>query len=415
MTRYNVRKFTALFAAIAVTASFAAGCGSAPAETTVSETAAAETTAAETTAAETTTAVSEHSTVEFPDIEIADDAVTFAKNLRFGWNLGNTLDATGKKGMASETSWGQPKTTKEIIDFVKESGFTSIRIPVSWGNHVDEDFNIDEEWMARVTEVVDYAVEDGMYVIINSHHDCEQSLYYPTEEKLESSTKYLETIWTQIAENFKDYDERLVFEGMNEPRLKDTSKEWWFNDNDPEGVAAIETVTKFNQVFVDTVRKGEGYNKTRYLMVTSICASPNFAINNAFSMPTDSTENRLLLSIHAYTPYDFAMNPDGYSVWDGSHANDITWFIDGVDKKFIKNGYGVVIGEFGSINKTNTEDRVKWADFYTKTAAEHGIPCIIWDNGAKTVGNESFGMVVRTEKSILYPEVLEAMLNNYKY
>ena len=377
-----------------------AGCGKAasPAETTP----AADTEApAETTVAEETAAAPS----EFDGMSTLD----FTKGMKLGWNLGNTLDATGK-GMSSETSWGQPTTTKEMIDFVKESGFTTIRIPVSWSNHTDADYNIDEAWMNRVNEVVDYAIDDGMFVIINAHHDCDA--YYPTEEKYEESSKYLKTIWTQIADRFKDYDEHLIFESMNEPRLKDTSKEWWFQQNDPEGIASIKTIVKLNKDFVEVIRNSGGNNPKRFLMLPSHAASPDNALNDAFEMPDDPA-NRLIVSVHAYTPYDFAMNKNGYSDWDGSHEGDITWFMNGLDDKFIKNGYGVVIGEFGSTNKDNLEARVAWSDNYTRLAAEHGIPCILWDNGGINVGEENFGMIDRKNLKVFFPEILDAMTKNY--
>ncbi len=358
----------------------------------------------ETTAAESTAAVTEVS------MEHADNPVDFAKSLKMGWNLGNTFDATGSKGMSSETSWGQPETTKELIDFIKASGFTTIRIPVSWGNHTDENYTIDEAWMNRVNEVVDYAIDNGLYVIINSHHDCDY--YYPTEEKFAESSRYIETVWTQIAERYKDYDEQLIFEAMNEPRLMGTNLEWWFSENDAKGVESIKCIMKLNQIFVDTVRSKGGSNETRFLMVPSNAASPINALNKAFEMPTDPS-NRLIVSVHAYTPYDFAMNEKGYNTWDGSKENELN-FMDQLNDKFISKGYGVVIGEFGATNKDNLEDRVKWAQSYTGKAASLGIPCILWDNGGTGVGTENFGMINRRELSVYYPEILEAMLESYK-
>lgn len=343
-----------------------------------------------------------------PKVDIADNSVDFVKNMKLGWNLGNTLDATGS-GMSSETSWGQPKTTKELIDFVKGSGFTTIRIPVSWSNHVDENNNIDAEWMDRVNEVVDYAIDDGLYVILNSHHDNDK--YYPTSEKYAESSKYLTDIWKQIAERFANYDEQLVFEGMNEPRLANTNKEWWFADNDKDGVDSIETVSKLDQDFVDTVRAAGGFNETRYLMVPSNRADAWTAMHKSFTLPTDPA-NRLIVSVHAYSPYDFAMNATGYKNWDGSKIGDLS-FIDNLKSTYIDNGVGVVIGEFGAINKDNLEDRVRWADDYTKKAAEAGISCIWWDNGGTKVGTENFGLVDRIGQKIYYPEILDAMLKNY--
>ncbi len=354
-----------------------------------------------------------------PELSIADDAVSFAKSLKLGWNLGNTLDATGSSDLSSETSWGQPLVTKELIDYVAECGFTSIRIPVSWGKHTsgedsDSPYTIDEEWMDRVNMIVDYAVDSGLYIILNSHHDCD--FYYPKEQEnagLEQQELYIRSIWSQIAERFSDYDERLVFESMNEPRLMNTNKEWWFADSDPEGVASIECIMKLNQVFVDTVRAAGGKNETRYLMVPSNAASPSNALNKVFEMPEDSS-NRLIVSVHAYTPYDFAMNENGYDEWNEKRESELEDFMSKLNKKFTKNGYGVVIGEFGATNKGNLEARVSWADSYTRLASGYGISCFLWDNGGTKVGSENFGMIDRNALQLFYPEILESMLKNYQ-
>ena len=340
-----------------------------------------------------------------------NDTVEFAKNLKFGWNLGNTLDATGSTSVLSETSWGQPKATKELMDYLKEAGFTTVRIPVSWGNHTStNDYVIDEKWMARVTEVVDYALDAGLYVILNAHHDCDY--YYPSDAKLESSIHYLECIWPQIADNFKDYDERLIFESMNEPRLKDTSKEWWFDKSDSEGVASIKCINKLNQVFVDIIRSYDGQNNDRYLMVPSYAANPDFALNDAFEAPVDPS-GKVMISVHAYTPYDFAMNPNGYTEWDKSKEFEFG-FMERLNKKFIQNGYGVVIGEFGVTNKNNQSDRLAWAEGYTRKASEKGIPCIVWDNGATGIGEENFGLIDRKNLKSFFPDLLEEYLQYYK-
>lgn len=344
-------------------------------------------------------------------VEVADNAIDFVKSLKLGWNIGNTLDATAGSGLSSETSWGQPTITPELLDYVAEAGFTSVRIPVSWGKHTDENYNIDPEWMARVTEVVNYALDSGLYVILNSHHDCDY--YYPSEEKLDNSEKFIATLWKQIAENFKDYDERLVFESMNEPRLTGTNKEWWFADNDAEGVASIQCIVKLNQVFVDTVRATGGVNATRYLMVPSNAASAGNALNSAFTMPTDPAgTGRLIVSIHAYTPYDFAMNKNGYSNWNEKREKEFN-FMDQLNDKFIANGYGVVIGEFGATNKDNLDDRIAWAKAYTEKAAGLGISCFLWDNAGIKVGEENFGMIDRRNYSLFFPKLLDAMTSSY--
>jgi len=340
---------------------------------------------------------------------LADNSVEFASNMKLGWNLGNTLDAKDGSGLGTETSWGQPLTNKEMIFYVKEAGFTTIRIPTTWHKHM-KDGVIDEEWMNRVQEVVDWALEAGLYVILNSHHD--NSAYYPTEEHMAESKQFITDVWSQVADHFKDYDEHLVFESMNEPRLEGTSKEWWFATADPEGVDCIKKVCELNQLFVDTVRSAGGYNETRFLMVPSAIASPDNALNIAFSMPEDTIDNHLILSVHAYTPYDFTMNDNGYDTWSSAKEYEFD-FIDKLCTKFKNNGYGVVIGEFGATNKNNLEDRVSWAHGYCNRAAKRGFACVLWDNGGTSVGNENFGMIDRKNLSIYYPEILDAMLEEY--
>ena len=398
-----MKKLISLICAAFIVTAMVSSCGNTPQK-------AADTTTAA--ASETTTTAAETSAPKKSELEIPSSAVEMAACMKLGWNLGNTLDATGEEGLDSEISWGQPYVTKQQFEFVKESGFTTIRIPVSWSNHVDANNRIDAKWMARVKQIVDYALDCGFYIIINSHHDCDK--YYPTEEKFESSSKYLKDIWTQIADTFADYDESLIFESMNEPRLKDTGKEWWFQSSDKDGTAAIETIVKLNQVFVDTIREnGKGYNGTRFLMVPSYAASADFALHKSFEMPTDKVSGKLIASIHAYTPYDFTMNKNGYKEWDGSKKNELN-FMNKLDKKFTQNGYGVVIGEFGATNKNNLDDRVAWAKDYTSLAASLGIPCILWDNGGIHIGEENFGMINRRELFVYFPELLDALLSGYE-
>lgn len=342
--------------------------------------------------------------------EIAEDAVTFAKNMKLGWNLGNTLDAEGGSGLNTETSWGQPKTTKELISFVRDAGFTTIRIPTTWHQHI-KDGVIDEEWMDRVQEVVDWSLGEGLYVILNSHHDCDQ--YYPTRDHMDKSKEFISTVWTQVAERFKDYDEHLVFESMNEPRLKGTDIEWWFDASNERGIEAIECIVELNQLFVDIVRNSGGNNENRFLMVPSAMGAPDNAMNSHFSMPKDTVENRLILEVHAYTPYDFAMNKNGYDTWRSDKASELN-FMGKLKATFIDKGYGVVIDEFGATNKDNLLARCAWARDYCSRASMFGIACVLWDNGGTGVGEENFGMIDRKNLTIYYPELLQAMLQQFE-
>ncbi len=339
-----------------------------------------------------------------------NDSVDFVRELKMGWNLGNTFDTDDVTGLEAEMAWGQPETTRELIDYVKAAGFTTIRIPVSWGMHMDENGTIDKEWMDRVNTVVDYALDAGFYVIINSHHDCD--FYYPSKGRLEESKQFIASVWGQIAEHYKDYDERLIFESMNEPRLMGTSREWGFNPNDKVGISSIECIMELNQLFVDTVRASGGYNEKRYLMVPGNAASADNALNEVFFMPEDEAKH-LILSVHAYTPYDFAMNANGYTEWDESKESELA-FMDKLYEKYVKEGYGVVIGECGAINKNNIKHRIAWADSYTAKASSLGMSCIIWDNGVTDAGAESFGMIDRTNLKVYYPGMLKVMFDNYR-
>ena len=160
-----------------------------------------------------------------PELTIADiSSVELVADMKIGWNLGNTLDAVGGVGIMSETAWGNPKTKQEMIDKILEAGFNVIRIPVTWDGHFGPapEYKIHDIWLARVKEVVDYAYNKGAYVIINTHHE---EWYMPTEENKVANGEQISALWTQIAEYFKEYDEHLIFEGLNEPRLRGPSKE----------------------------------------------------------------------------------------------------------------------------------------------------------------------------------------------
>jgi aryl-phospho-beta-D-glucosidase BglC (GH1 family) len=183
--------------------------------------------------------------------------------------LGNTLDATGGgNSLSSETSWGNPKTTKAMIDAVKKQGFKTVRIPVSWGNHTTgTNFTINADWLKRVKEVVDYCISNDMYVILNIHHDTSTKYYYPSSTYKTQSVKFVKSIWTQVAKYFKDYDQHLIFETLNEPRLVGTSDEWSFDVNYPNDniLDSINVINTLNQTAVDAIRAGGGKTATDVL------------------------------------------------------------------------------------------------------------------------------------------------------
>lgn len=351
---------------------------------------------------------------EIPDTE----DFQFVKDMKIGWNLGNTLDASECTGLEDEldyeSAWCGAKTSQKLIQAVKAAGFNTIRIPVSWHNHVSGDnHTISEAWIARVQEVVDMAIDEGFYVILNIHHDNTTDYMYPTSEYLDQSKHYVKCIWEQLAERFGDYDNHLIFESLNEPRMVGTNYEWWLNANDASCKDAVDCINQLNQVFVDTVRATGGNNADRFLMVPGYCASADGALNDGFVIPTDTVEDRIIISVHAYTPYDFALNSEGTDAFDAEKSSDvkgITGFMDKLYNKFVKNGTPVVIGEFGAMHKRNTQARVEFAAVYIAEARARGITCCWWDNNAFLGNGELFGLIDRLPLKWRYQEIVDAMM-----
>lgn len=363
--------------------------------------------------------------ITVPEINITgkdipdNESLSFVRDMKLGYNIGNTFDAFVDSGvnddLTIETAWGNDKVTEEYIKAIHEIGFNTVRIPVSWHNHVDENYNINEAWLDRVQEVVDYAVSEDMYVIINIHHDnhLEANAFYPDEAHKEQSLKYVESIWTQVADRFKDYDNKLIFEGLNEPRLVGHNNEWWIDPNSEDCKESIAVINELNQKFVDVVRASGSGNADRYLMCPGYCASPDGVLNDGFVIPSDSADNKIILSVHAYTPYTFALESPGIDNFDASMSSstkDIDYFMEKIYEKYISQGIPVVIGECGCVNKNgNLQDRVDWAAYYTAKARSCGMTILWWDNGAFTGNGELFGLIRREDGTVEYPDIMDAM------
>lgn len=372
------------------------------------------------------TSVIDEKTISFESIS----SIQLSEKLITGWNLGNTLDATNANNLSSETSWGMPHTTKEMISNLKKSGITTIRIPVSWHNHIiDKQYTIDPKWMARVKQIVDWAIEENMYVIINSHHDNYLQTgtmpkcagYYPYSTNYDESANFILNIWSQICLAFNNgYDSHLIFETMNEPRLAGTTYEW-YSDNSDICKDAFNALNKLNQLAVDTIRKSGGNNLKRIIIIPSLQASVGSALSPLFKIPKDDYEavdyKKILISVHMYTPYSFAMEMPGETIFTEKHKNEISYNLSKIDNLFNKTGYGVIIGEYGATNKDNDEERIKWFSYYLSEAKKHNIPAILWDNGqflpSQTEG-ERYGYFVR-ETGVWYSsDIQKAILENTK-
>ncbi len=332
------------------------------------------------------------------DVIAADGELTafeITEEMQIGWNLGNTLDATSalsNPGLSSETAWGNPVTTKEMIDAVKAKGFNTVRIPTTWYQHLDENNNIDPAWLARVKEIVDYCFADDMYVILNVHHEEWVNRADLGSAYDEMHTKLM-AIWSQVAEEFKDYDQHLIFECMNEPRAAGTTHEWW----GPEQ-SEVDTINKLNADFVELIRSIDSpYKDNRLLMIPDYCASSDSSIYSKLVIPDDDF---IAVSIHAYSPYGFTMDATlaDHSTYTTAYSNELHSILKGLRDTFIDKDIPVVLGEFSASNFDNTEARVEWANDYISTTKTYGIPCVLWDNNVK--GNnegEAHGYLNRSD------------------
>ncbi len=297
-------------------------------------------------------------------------------DMRLGWNLGNTLDAP-----SGETGWGNPVTTREMIKKIKDLGFNTVRLPVSWHRHTDENLNISPEFMSRVEETVGYVLDEGMYGIINIHHDNHE--FQPTLEGFNRGCTYLSAIWSQIAERFRSAPQRLIFEGMNEPRILRDPHEWHLDMQDEKCRAAAEYINKYNQIFTDTVRASGGDNEKRLLMVPSYAAGPAHAYMPEFKLPEDKA-NAPIVSIHIYDPQGLALLPDPENTrFDEAAKKTVDRLLDGAYNKFVVNGVPVIIGEMGIVDKNNPDDRREWCRYFVRAAAERDILSVWWDNGGR--------------------------------
>lgn len=352
---------------------------------------------------------------------VSANAMALGAKLRVGWNLGNSLEAAASSTSAGETMWGNPRTTKAMIDAVKAAGFNAIRIPCAWSGYIEDQttHQIRDSWLERVKEVVDYCVDNEMYAIINIHWDggwLEEHPLYAHQTEVNAKQKAL---WEQISTYFRDYDELLLFAGTNEVRAN-------YNTPTAEHVAVQQS---YNQTFVDAVRSTGGRNAYRNLIVQSYNTNIRFAVDY-MEMPTDRIADRLMTEVHFYDPYDFCLDVDSDKyLWGAEFAgspNVPAWGQEAwVDKQFlamkthfVDKGIPVILGEYGVAFRSGLTDnnalqnhkksRNTYLQYTTHAAKRHGLIPFYWDNGV--TGNNGFGLFNRNTHAIVDQEAVDAIM-----
>lgn len=307
-----------------------------------------------------------------PGISEARDISSFdlVNEMGVGWNLGNSLDVTSR----DKTEWGNPLPSKAVIDAVKARGFHTLRVPVTWGYNQNDNapYTIEPLYLQEVKKVVDYGFQNQMHVILNVHHDNEWVV--PNAEHAEETKARLTSLWTQVATFFSAYNDSLIFETLNEPRLEGIPEEW--TGGTTEGRAFIN---EFNKVAVDAIRATGENNALRHIMIPTWAASTVPDAMNELTIPNN--DPKIIISLHSYFPWPFA--GEAATPW-GSEADKtaLRGELERIKQKWIiTEQRPVILGEWGTIEQNSIENRLEYAEFYAREAAARDLLTVVWDDG----------------------------------
>lgn len=352
---------------------------------------------------------------------MSSTAVELAAKMKLGWNIGNTLEASG-----SETAWGNPKVTKALIDLVKANGFNAIRIPCTWNQYSNATTAaINATWLARVKEVVQYCVDSDMYVIVNIHWDGGWLENNCTEDKKEANNAKQKAFWEQIATELRGFDEHLLFASANEPNV--------------ENAAQMAVLTSYHQTFIDAVRSTGGKNAFRTLIVQGPATDIEKTNKLMTVLPKDKTADRMMAEVHFY-PYQFTLMTKDESwgkmfyYWGaGNHSAtdttrnptwgeeaDIDKFFLSMKTQFVDKGIPVILGEFGAIKRDLTGDalalhlksRADFLKYVVKKAKANGMIPFYWDAG--NLGVNTMSLFDRKTNTVYDQQALDALQDGLK-
>ena len=347
---------------------------------------------------------------------VSSTAKVLAAKIVAGWNLGNSLEVP-----SDETAWGNPKTTQQLIDAVKASGINAIRIPCAWDSYIEDatTCKIKASWLTRVKEVLDYCIKDNMYVIINIHWDGGWLENNPTYGKQVAVNAKQKVLWEQIAVYFRSYDEHLLFAGTNEVHA----------DYNTPSTENLTVQMSYNQTFVNAVRSTGGKNAYRNLIIQSYNTNIGYA-GSYLKVPTDAVANKLMVEVHYYDPYDFALDTStsGLYLWGKNFAqygSVSSWGqedyvqsqFQSMKTNFVDKGYPVILGEFGAIRRSSLtgsalqhhlDARAYYYQYVTQQAKSYGLVPFVWDNGA--TGDKGMGIFNRSDGSVFDLQTLNAYI-----
>lgn len=351
---------------------------------------------------------------------MSSTAVELAAQINLGWNIGNTLEASG-----GETAWGNPKVTKALIDLVKQNGFNAIRIPCSWNQYMENSTTakLKTDWLNRVKEVVQYCVDNDMHVLLNIHWDGGWLENNCTPDKQEANNAKQKAFWEQIATHLRDFDEHLLFASANEPNV--------------ENATQMSVLNSYHQTFINAVRSTGGKNSYRTLVVQGPSTDIDKTNQLMTTLPTDQVEDRLMVEIHYYTPYQFCLMTEDaewgkmFYYWgEGYHSTtdvtrNSTWgeesdlinLFKKMKTQFVDKGIPVVLGEYAAIRRTSLtgdnltkhlESRAYYLKFTTQQALAHGLLPFYWDAGG--LGDKGSGIFNRQNNTVFDQQALDALL-----
>lgn len=368
-----------------------------------------------------------------------EDAATAIRNMGVGWNLGNTLESNSGdvdnmwiEGFSNrttkdyETAWGQPEATRELIHMFKEAGFNAIRVPVTWYPHMGtvtvsivggkghwnmstwKGYDVDPVWMARVKDVVNYVIEEGMYCILNVHHDtgsASTAWLLADKDVYDSVRDRYRSLWRQIATEFEPYGKRLLFESFNE--MLDSKRTWNYASAEADAV-----INAYNADFVETVRSTGGNNTQRNLILNTYAASTEQKVLEDFTLPADSVEGRLIAEVHSYAPYHFAFDTTTpKEEFDSSCDREVRGIVDRVGQYLVGRGIPCIIGEFGADSgKRRESELAKQAVSYISQASKYDIACFYW----MSLSDMDDRKVPKWTKPVLKDAIIKAYLDNKK-